>query len=419
MFNSSELVCALLDTSSRFAVARDAELARSRTISWLRFKYSGEILESANMDQLLAEACLHGYHYCLVQSYGHVILEQWTPEDHAPKVFLGRTGEWIGHNRFDSIGDEHCLLVNLAEFEQAGRPPFASDFFSAGSRRGTVAGIAGLKTVNLSDNSQGVEQEGLRQEMDSLKVRATKGVFVWNFEPYSDIEAAPAGFMGPLATLYSVAAGFKPNRILRTHGVSRNTRVIFFDYSASALAFQKLLHEQWDGKDYPSFLRCVFDKIPACEAHYWLWDGMSPDNIDWESMERMWQVEISRWGGEAKIIDHWRNYREARPEYVRCDLLADGTPLFDKLRDEPNAMIWWSNAFSTVYSNWTFTVRERREIFDRWIDKLATLAPQIYLCGSDAYNISVNGCTAAEYQASARESNELRPVKVCRSEIRY
>jgi hypothetical protein len=419
MFDPGDLVCGLLDTSPQFLLARDAELARSRTISWLRFKYSGEIIESQDLRQLLIEASLRGYRYCLLQSYGHIILEQWRPGDQQPGVFLGRLGEWIDQNHFGAIGDERCLLVDLAEFERAGRPTFSSEFFNRGKPNGTVAAIAGLKTLSLNESSQDPSHAVLLQEMETLKLRSTRGVFLWNFEPYSDIEAAPAGFRRPLTTLYSVAAGFKPNRILRTHGFSQATRVVFFDYSRSALEFQRLLHEHWDGKRYPAFLRWVFGKIPASEAHYWLWDGMSPNNIDWEAMEQMWRRELVRWGGESNIAEHWRNYRELHPEYIHCDLLSDAEPLFLALRNERDAMIWWSNVFSTVYGNWTFTVRERREMFERWIHGLASGAPQIYLCGSDACNISVNGCTVVEYQGRLRDSNELKPVKMCRREIRF
>jgi hypothetical protein len=368
---------------------------------------------------LLIEASLRGYRYCLVQSHGHIILEQWTPEDHQPTGFLGRLGEWIDHNHFETVGDERCLLVNLAEFERGGRPKLSSEFFRPANRHGTVAAIAGLKTLNLNQSSADPNQAALLQEMESLKRISTRGVFLWNFEPYSDIEIVPPGFTGPLTTLYSVAAGFKPNRILRTHGFSRTTRVVFFDYSRSALEFQRLLHEHWDGKRYPAFLRWVFDKLPPSEAHYWLWDGMSPTNIDWESMERMWRLELARWGGENNIVEHWRTYRELHPEYIHCDILSDAAPLFLALRNEFDAMIWWSNAFSTTYSNWTFTVRERREMFAGWIRNLASSAPQIYLCGSDHCNISVNGCTAMEYQARLADSNELRPIKMCRTEIRF
>ncbi len=88
---------------------------------------------------------------------------------------------------------------------------------------------------------------------------ARNGVFLWNIESYADIETPRDDFRPPIGSLYSVAAGFKPNRILHTHGWDRSTRVVFFDYSPRALEIRRYLVEHWDGEDFPKFVDELFD----------------------------------------------------------------------------------------------------------------------------------------------------------------
>ena len=248
-----------------------------------------------------------------------------------------------------------------------------------------------------------------------------RGVFVWNLESYADVEQPPPGFEAPVTALYSVGAGLKPNRILHTHGLGQGTRVVFFDYSAQELEFRRILLAAWDGEDYPSFLRHLFERLPASEAYYCLWDGMTPETVRWEAIEERWRQELERWGGAATLAGHWRRYRPLAHELVHCNLLDDPAALLRRIEDGPGAVIWWSNAFFSVYSNWFYTTEERRRLYRRWIEALATRAPRLYLYGSDSNNISVNWVQAAEYWQWYREhgGDELEPGKRHRLELRF
>ena len=80
-----------------------------------------------------------------------------------------------------------------------------------------------------------------------MSEKAGRGVFVLNYESYDDIAEPPPGFTPPVSTLYCVAAGLKPNRILATHGVDADSRVVFFDYSQQALDFRRGLDGECGG----------------------------------------------------------------------------------------------------------------------------------------------------------------------------
>lgn len=224
-----------------------------------------------------------------------------------------------------------------------------------------------------------------------------RGIFVWNFEDCRDVDEAPAGFEGPVSTLCSVAAGLKTSRILETHGFDEATALVYFDYSAEALEFKRLLHGEWDGEDYPRFLRYLFEKIPSKRAFYQLWGGYTPEELSWQTVEDAWRREVSRWGGEDVLREHWRRARELRIEYVRCNVLEDQGTLLRHVEDGRSAVIWWSNVFFTFFSNWHYTARERQAIYDAWIRKLAARAPRARVYGNDFNNVPVAGVSVQDY----------------------
>jgi hypothetical protein len=259
------------------------------------------------------------------------------------------------------------------------------------------------------------------QRVRNLTASLPRGVFVWNIEGYGDIEKRPEGFEPPIRALYTVAAGFKPNRILETHGFNANTRMVIFDYSRPGLAFRRLLHEKWDGTDYPDFLRFLFNELPSRVAHYVLWEGAIPETVDWSDIEARWQAELVAWGGAQALRKHWRRFRDIRVEYVCCDLLTEPAPLLERVCDDPAAVIWWSNAFFSVHSTWLYTAAYRRAQYREFIDALADRAPDLFLYGADCNNISVNFVQARAYRDWYNQAggDELEPAKRHRYEIRF
>ncbi|MCG6863125.1 MAG: hypothetical protein LJE70_17905 [Chromatiaceae bacterium] len=271
-----------------------------------------------------------------------------------------------------------------------------------------------------SNGKQHLFLEGVRRLTEDLP----RSIFVWNLESYEDVETPAEGFEAPLKALYTVSAGFKPNRMLQTHGFDSKTRMLVFDYSPQGLEFRRLIHEEWDGVDYPSFLRVLFRKLPSGEAHYLLWDGMTPENLDWKTVDRRWQQELAAWGGEEILYEHWQRFRRIRVEYLVCNLLTEQGKLIETIKDEPNALIWWSNAFFSIYSNWRYSAAERQGIYLQWIENLARKAPQLWIYGSDCHNMSVNSYKVSQYLdwlRSALENgfDELTPPALNRYQISF
>ncbi|MDH3379437.1 MAG: hypothetical protein OEQ39_21120 [Gammaproteobacteria bacterium] len=274
----------------------------------------------------------------------------------------------------------------------------------------------------LDDSHSGLTQDQITF-LDGISAQARnakRGVFLFNIEPYTDVDSPPASPWGPVSTVYSVAAGFKANRILQTHGFDEHTRVVFFDYSPNALEIRKTMLAEWDGHDFPRFVKYLFRLFPHPENFYQLWNDRLPDQVNWSELDGFWQRELQRFGGEETFANHWNACRTLSHDFICCDILGSPETLVARMVPQENAVIWFSNAPFTVYSNWHHTLEQRKQFYDNFINQLATHAPDILLYGADYTNTSVNCISACEYWKRYRSSNHdvLCPLPLNRYQIR-
>ena len=269
------------------------------------------------------------------------------------------------------------------------------------------------------DPALSVDQRRLLASVGRQATRARRGVFLFNLEPYDDVAGPPAGLSGRVSALYAVAAGFKPNRILETHGFDDRTRVVFFDYSRTALAVRRRMVDAWDGRDFPGFVNRLLHDHPPSRTFYQGWTGLGTADVR-DRVRQAWSAEVSAWGGAASFLRHWRRYRRLEHEFVHCDIVADPAPLVSRIGRQSGAVIWWSNAFFTMYANWLLDVGQRRAAYERWMTALSAANPGLFLYGADDVNGSVNAVTARAYWPRFQRSgcDALRPFRLGRVEIR-
>lgn len=278
----------------------------------------------------------------------------------------------------------------------------------------------GIDREGADDTLLTSSQRGLIQSIRRQAAGAKQGVFLWNIEPYTDVETRPADFTAPVTELYSVAAGFKPNRILETHGFDESSKVCFFDYSRNALDIRRFMLREWDGRDYPSFCRRVFEAFPPPETFYQLWDDASPEQLRDDQVARAWESELSRWGGPDAFASHWQRYRELAHDFVCVDMVGEPERLIERIDGGDGTVIWWSNAFFTMFSNWFRSLDERRDAYRAFIDGLAAKAPRIVVYGSDDTNANVNGIRVGDYRELFHQAmpTPLAPAATYGTEIR-
>jgi hypothetical protein len=456
------LVFAHLDTARHAEPPLCTELQaklREWTLTGIRYKYPGRILEGPTLEAILAQARARGDLYCLVLSSGDVITEVYHPEH--PEIdenvgFMTALGRLTDGEQFLVVADVFdgedgprvpSLLVDVERHRALGRPlvlphDLPDNFPDDVDRRGfpapvgqrilhvqprspeqaaALAGALGEALLRRSYDESVLtdDQRGFLALMRGEVGDARRGIFIFNFESYRDIEEPPADLAGPLSTVFSVTAGFKAYRLLATHGFDDATRVVFFDYSPEALEFKKYLHETWDGEDYPAFLRRAIARIPPSRAAYQFWGDLEPDDPNWDAAEKAWREELARWGGAEILRETWLRLRTLRYELVLANLLTDHGVLYGLLDGRRDPAIWWSNAFFTFFSNWHYDLAARRRIYEGWIDGLARRAPDLLLYGSDCNNISVNCIRAEEYRKRFAGGDDLVPVELYRHAIRF
>ena len=466
---------------------------REFTISWSRYGYHGDLIEAANIDQALSSAAQTSASFCLVQTVGHVIDEQWYLAHWQKEGFYRGlqslmakadfllAGEWLSSDCACLGVQTDCLLVDLQRYRALAYPSFGVADFQVRklpsckpqadddlvpdttTLRDVVTDIAGWHFIACSlqhglpirrlgdainhcrfDLAKNADSSGFTQlvgqSIEKLKqlsylapaqrtfisriqkqlADAKKGVFLFNIESYDDLQPN-AQASAPLDAVFSVAAGFKPYKILQVQGFHAQTKVVLFDYSAQALAVRRYIVENWDGADFPSFIRQIFQQFPHPEVFYQLWQGTTPDNIDWQDVAMMWQQELEKWGGAHAFQQHWQACRALPHQYLHCDLLQGRQTLLAELGCYQHAYIWWSNAFFTIFSHWHYSAQQRKQQYLAWVEELAAIAPDCLVNGADHHNVAVNGMSASDYASRFLQhaQDELIPQRLHAVDIRF
>lgn len=436
---------------------------RELTIAWTRYRYQGEIIEAATIDDIMAKASQTNADFCLIQAVGHIIDERWYLAHWDKQGFYDSIEALSKQNNFlvaaepnqtstDTLNTD-CLLVNLGKYRTLGYPMFSGgDSQSSGGNWIAQSHKNNLNLPTLGDNinhcrfyldeleqptqllttlfgqpldhtSLGLDEQSPHQRfIAKIKCQinnAKNGVFLFNIENYGEINAQQIG--QPLEALFSVAAGFKPYRILLEKGFTETTKVIFFDYSQSALDIKKHMIEHWDGEDFPGYIAQLFKAFPHPDVFYQLWDGTTPENIDWSDITWMWQQELQKWGGEENFKKHWQVCRRLPHQYLCCDLLNNRQPLLNKLAQFDRSYLWWSNAFFTIYSHWHFETSTRKQQYIDWLKSLQTVAPNCEISGADHNNAAVNGLTVNEYvrQFESKNCDQLNPQQIHKISMQF
>jgi hypothetical protein len=477
-----DLIFALLSSGAEHKTQTNKTL-RELTIAWSRYGYHGDLIEDSSVDQILMKAAQSSARYCLIQSAGHVIDEQWYLSHWQREGFYQGIQRIIKAEIFLVAGEPltneqgsiglktDCLLVDLEYYRTFDKPKFGETGdlpapveqsqlptdgpenvpdvsgwhfmqtcikhdlplirfgdaindcrfdLATGSSTGQFDKLIG-KPVDEIDNTKNltIAQAEFIQRIKKQLKNAQKGAFLFNIESYQDLTQQADS--APLDALFSVAAGFKPYRILFSQGFHADTQVVLFDYSLKALEIRRYIVENWDGVDFPSFVRQLFKRYPQQNVFYQLWYDTTPDTLDWNDMEHLWQQELEKWGGAAAFKHHWQQCRQLPHQYLHCDLLQNRQTLLNELSRYDNSYIWWSNAFFTIFSHWHYSPTERKAHYLDWITALSVAAPNCQVNGADHNNIAVNGLSARQYflKFNQQHCDELTPQKHHSIEIQF
>jgi len=422
-----------------------------------RFKYFGPIIVKNSINEVLDEATKYGVKFCLVQSVGHIIKDAVFfrhIEKFSKDMNFFVTGHIIDKHSKNSQNPDgggyyglhkQCLLVNLDYYQKFDKPVFGDksstkeeilvkahrhvkdihDDYTPLSLSPTEESCVCTPLVNgwnfiskslengltvynfhpkIRENKQYLYPDKSAEDLErqlswinSIVNYAPTCVFFWNTENYADLKYVR--HREPVNKLYAVAASFKPNMILNTFGFHENTEVVFYDYSKQALAFKKMLLAHWDGEDYPSFLRWAKKKYTINET-----GGVETEH---RSYEQLWDREVSWWGSEKAIKDHWDKYKLLKHSYINVDICEDPSKFTKLITKEPDSIIWWSNAFHTVNAHYTRGMQGVTECYEEWIKQIAAQNEDIRILGKDYLDRPIEGGTLKEYLNEYRQTKSI------------
>lgn len=409
---------------------------RDLTLSWLRFGYQKVVFEAGSVQSLLQMALEQGGDFCVIQSPGNIISEEWKLPHWNCEDFYQCVKNYVRSSKFLICAnfkeiDAHfyidtlCFIVNLKVYKDVTRHLKSHEFIQLTPSVGdgwvlidpaltnhvTITELPTAisnKRLSLIDepkssedfNKKGTKKSAFISGIEAQLQYCRQGVFLWNIESYDDIQKNKTGLPQhsyKIRNLYCVAAGFKPNMLLQRHGYEEQACITFFDYSNQALNIRRKLMEEWDGLDYPDFCKAIINSSSDGDIFFQLWDGLSPSQINWRDVEQLWLDELAHWGGAQAFQQQWQKHRTLQCRYILCDLVKEPSKLITEIHNSPQSVIWWSNAFFTVTSNWTLSIQQRKRYFESWIQQLSETAPDCQIYGADYINRPINNIRAREY----------------------
>ena len=433
-----------------------AQKAKDLTEFFSRFKYFGPIIRGKSVNEVLDKACEYDVDYCIVQCVGHLIktheffkfIEKWIDsqnffvtghimDNHTPNSHSGEGNRYYGLHK-------QCLLVNLSYYKKFDKPVYGDksateeqvlakakrhskdihDDYTPLSLMPTEDTVVctpfvdGWNFINKSlENdltvynfhpkireskqylypSKGTDiLQNQLAWINNIVTYAKDCVFTWNTENYLDLKYVKFPNDKKVKKLYSVAAAFKPNMILQTFGFDENTEIVFFDYSKQALAFKSLLLREWDGSDYPRFLKYAIDKYKIS-----ITGGVETQGLN---DAELWAREVKIWGGEEAIKENWKRYRQLKHTLVHVDICDNPEKITQHVTPDEDSIIWWSNAFHTVNAHYVRGLQGVTNCYNKWLDLLEKQNENLYILGKDFLDRPIEGSTLKEYLNEYRQT---------------
>jgi hypothetical protein len=155
-------------------------------------------------------------------------------------------------------------------------------------------------------------------------------VWIYNSESYQ----FPKSISSNIDTYMGPAAGFKYLDVLK---YSEKVNYILYDFMPVSIKWIKMLRDEWDGRDYPAFLR---KKEPEWKQYYKYISG------DIELNQRLLFNEFS---SEDEFVVLWQRFKDSSVEFIQCDLFDTATVKQLCTKIQGKTLFYYSNIFATDF----------------------------------------------------------------------
>jgi hypothetical protein len=416
----SELIFGVLDTSDRIYDSVAAGFSRNLAEFWLiEVERQGhKVLVHSEIDTLLNAAADLNCKYLIVGALGGI----YSSEDD----FFAEMKKWIEQNPdFYIVGHiadkkqywyelhEQCFVINLDIFRRLGRPvygtyqkgefqlthversienfhhDFTPHWLKPTSEKITVSQVG--RGFNLLDvglkaghpiyafperlrNAKFFLHPGIDGEFSRKIVWWDRQVEIFrnSFDAFDTEDmkfSAEDRPRAPLGRLITLCSGLLFFEILRDLDFVQGAAIHFYDHSPVAIDLMRLLVSDWDGRDYPKFLRNNKAGITRL--------------LNFSDPEEKWSSFVRRFGGEEPWINFFERVKgECVFYFYETDVYGERFGESDFLKDMPGngeTLFELSNVFHYRYSSAMRSLVERVRAQDNLIESIKERCPDTYI----------------------------------------
>lgn len=288
------------------------------------FMFSDKHLMSVNADLLVHEAAQRGEYLVVVE----------------PGCYFKKKSDvenWVSTSNTLCEGQDGVTLVSLKQWKQQGKPSWAQ-------LQANKVYVDLTDKVVLFDSAFDYVQHYVNR--------------IWhiNTEPIQPTLSCKSR----VDSLFTPAAGLKSVVAAYHFSCSPSLEVVFYDYSQASLLFKQKMILDWDGVDYPDYVR---NNLASGVLNF---VGNDSDELD-----TYWKSVLEFFGGQAAFTCYWKLFCKLKHLFVVCDLMSE--PDQDKLialMSDKNVAVLISNIFFTPYAYYTAPPPLVQQLCDRWFDLL-------------------------------------------------
>ena len=158
-------------------------------------------------------------------------------------------------------------------------------------------------------------------------------VYFVNTEPFNNCNIPHEMFEQYVGT----TAGFKLLYNAYNYGIDMDsTKFVWYDFDAHSVKFKRLMVEEWNGIDYPAFVK------------QWCEDNLDANTLLLKSVDKEWLNIVEQFGGMDSWLDFWMQVRLCKHEFLTVDLVNNHKEITDTLDNNASTFFWSSNIYSYV-----------------------------------------------------------------------
>ena len=152
---------------------------------------------------------------------------------------------------------------------------------------------------------------------------------------------------------------------------------VFYDFHQRSLDWIKHLKENWDGNDFPRFLKNQDEEFKSCFKYI-------HKDIDTNQKKL-----FDDFGGEDQFKKLWAKFKLCKAEFVTCDLYdpIQFESLLARVPEKSTPFVYYSNIFSTDFTLIHRTAESVEKYRGEMIDYLRKQYPTSITHGTDVNGI--------------------------------